>query len=249
MGVIYEPAGRAREYGNLAVNLYTGGCPHRCVYCYVPSALHITRERWQMQEPKARPHILSHIVKELPKLARTRPGECIFLCFTCDPYPAVIDTSITRAAIQLIHSYGFGVQILTKGGRRAVQDLELLGPQDWFGVTLTFLNPVASRKFEPGAALPFERMEVLGIAHALGIPAWVSLEPVLDPAETLRCITATHKYVDLYKVGKLNHHPLAQQIDWPKFGHEAVELLESLGKRYYVKRDLAELMEAAEVGK
>ena len=30
---IYEPSGRAREYGELAVNIYTG-CNHGCSYCY-----------------------------------------------------------------------------------------------------------------------------------------------------------------------------------------------------------------------
>ena len=38
MGYIYEPKGRAREYGELALNLYSG-CRHGCKYCYVPAVL------------------------------------------------------------------------------------------------------------------------------------------------------------------------------------------------------------------
>ena len=34
MHLIYEPTGAAREYSPLALNVYTGGCEHRCVYCY-----------------------------------------------------------------------------------------------------------------------------------------------------------------------------------------------------------------------
>lgn len=40
MRIIYEPKGRAREYANLAANLYSG-CIHGCVYCYVPQFLHL----------------------------------------------------------------------------------------------------------------------------------------------------------------------------------------------------------------
>ena len=42
MGPIYKPSGAAAEYGEYALNIYTG-CPHSCFYCYAPQALH--RER------------------------------------------------------------------------------------------------------------------------------------------------------------------------------------------------------------
>ena len=38
MGIIYEPSGKAREYAQLAANLYEG-CDHRCTYCFGPKAL------------------------------------------------------------------------------------------------------------------------------------------------------------------------------------------------------------------
>lgn len=31
MKPIYEPKGKAKEYGDYALNIYTG-CPHRCYY-------------------------------------------------------------------------------------------------------------------------------------------------------------------------------------------------------------------------
>jgi hypothetical protein len=37
MPLIYEPAGRAREYAALACNIYRG-CDHACEYCYAPAA-------------------------------------------------------------------------------------------------------------------------------------------------------------------------------------------------------------------
>lgn len=40
---IYKPKGAAAEYGDYAVNIYTG-CPHRCYYCFAPQVLHRDRE-------------------------------------------------------------------------------------------------------------------------------------------------------------------------------------------------------------
>ena len=39
MKPIYEPKGKAKEYGDLAINIYTG-CPHNCFYCFAPNVLH-----------------------------------------------------------------------------------------------------------------------------------------------------------------------------------------------------------------
>ena len=71
------------------------------------------------------------------------------------------------------------------------------------------------------------------------MPTWVSLEPVLEPAASLEIIRETAPYVNLFKVGKLNYHPMARSIDWRAFGLAAIALLESLGKPYYIKKDLA----------
>ena len=43
MKPIYKPKGAAKEYGDLALNIYTG-CPHRCFYCFAPNVLHKDRE-------------------------------------------------------------------------------------------------------------------------------------------------------------------------------------------------------------
>lgn len=43
MKPIYEPKGKAKEYGDYAINIYTG-CPHRCYYCFAPSVLRRDRE-------------------------------------------------------------------------------------------------------------------------------------------------------------------------------------------------------------
>jgi hypothetical protein len=67
----------------------------------------------------------------------------------------------------------------------------------------------------------------------------VSLEPVIDPAQTLQLIELTHEYVDFYGVGKLNHNAeLAKSIDWLKFRADAEELLRKYKKQYKIKQAL-----------
>jgi len=172
------------------------------------------------------------------KRAGTNSGR-VLLCFTCDPYQHVDERmGLTRETIRLLHRYGFSVQVLTKGGSRALRDLDMFRAGDAFASTLTLLDDAHSRKWEPGAALPEDRIDTLRQFHEAGVQTWVSLEPVLNPASALEIIRRTHGFVDLYKVGKLNYHELASRIDWQAFADNVVALLDSLGARYYIKESL-----------
>ena len=55
MRVVYEPKGRAREYSELACNLYRG-CVHGCRYCYAPACMRTTGEKWHARA-EARPKV------------------------------------------------------------------------------------------------------------------------------------------------------------------------------------------------
>ena len=88
--------------------------------------------------------------------------------------------------------------------------------------------------------MPQDRIDSLYLAKKLGLKTWVSFEPVIDPEAVYRLLEATQDFVDLYKVGKLNYHPLAKEIDWRKFKGEMEERLSRLGKPYYLKKDLLE---------
>jgi len=107
-----------------------------------------------------------------------------------------------------------------------------------YGATLVFRDDAEAKKREPGAAPTSERMHVLREAHNKGIRTWVSLEPVYHHEDTFALIEATRGYVDVYKVGKLNYRPEANEIDWRKFAVEVEEKLKSTGKEYYIKSDL-----------
>ena len=234
---IYQPKGKAFEYGELALNLYNG-CEHGCTYCYVPAVRKITREEFSKSKVrKIKEKDLDRELSQLPK------GSVVFLCFMCDPYQHLdMEFQITRRTIQKLHTAGMSVTILTKTGPASTRDFDLLSAnpgQSNYGATLTFFDDDLSRKWEPGAALPGERLEALSQAHSLGIPTWASLEPVINPKQSMELIRLSHEFVDVYKVGKWNYDAKAALIDWRSFAREAVSLLESLGKKYYIKKDLA----------
>jgi len=234
--VIYEPRGKAREYSELAVNMYRG-CGHECEYCYAPSCIRSTREKFHQPEP--RKNILDNLILDCKKLQLEHETGLVLLSFTCDPYQPIDEQfQLTRKAIEALHSCNLSVMILTKGGQRAERDFDLLTSKDWFGVTLTNLDDKLSLKWEPLAALPTERMRSLRNAHEKGIKTWVSLEPVLYPETTLEIIRKTYDFVDKFKVGTLNYHPHSKTIDWRKFAADVESLLSELKCDYYLKEDL-----------
>ena len=239
MKPIYEPKGKAKEYADWALNIYTG-CPHGCTYCFAPNVLKRVREDFHSRvEP--RKNIVEETRKQLEQEKIT--GRTIELCFSCDPYPTGYDTTPTREIIKLLKDHGNHVQILTKGdGRR---DFDLLDKEDLYGITYAgypglknWLNtPVA----EPGSSTPLNRLACLEEAHRLGIKTWISFEPILDAVDVLDMLNRMPVYVDHVKIGKLNYHP--SDIDWAKFGHEVEALCKDLGLEYYIKESLRAEME------
>lgn len=235
MKPLYKPKGRAKEYGDYAVNIYTG-CPHRCYYCFAPSVLHRDRETFHSRvEP--RPGLVEALKAQLRREQIT--GQTIHLCFTCDPYPTGYDTTTTREVITAIKDSGNHVQILTKGD--GTRDFDLLDGEDWYGVTIAGDDMVSSEA-EPEAASVGRRLANLAGAKRQGIHTWVSFEPVLNGRDVLCCIEGCREIIDRVKIGKLNYHP--SNIDWAKFGREAEALCQRLGLDYYIKDSLREEMES-----
>lgn len=237
---IYEPKARAREYGDLAINIYTG-CNHGCTYCYargMKERFTPKGERCAFDCPEPRGDIVESVKRQLAREQIT--GKLIHLCFLCDPYPADIDTTPTREIIRLIKASGNNVQILTKGGYRAVRDFDLLDSGDWFGVTISCGGLSYGEHAEPNSAHSKERLETLKIAKSMKINTWVSCEPVLDENATYLLIQVCW-YIDLFRIGKLNHYP--SEINWAAFGAECVRLCTKYGRNYYIKDDLRAEME------
>lgn len=237
MSIIYEPKGAAREYCELALNIYTG-CTNGCYYCYAPTVLHKHRDNFHaaaILRPTVTPERVVHEIT-----SRKLQGRTIQLCFTCDPYPAHTNTAPTREIIRAIKDSGANVQILTKNPESALRDIDLLTPEDSFGTTLTALDPDSSIRWEPNAELPQMRLNALLKAHADGIKTWVSFEPVVDAGQTadLLYLVIQNNIADVVKIGKMNYADTPNLIDWAKFGRYMEKMCKNGGQKYYIKDGL-----------
>lgn len=235
--VIYKTKGRAAEYCLWALNHY-GGCTYGCIYCWSPG---VTFRKPDDFIAGPQPRVIP--LEVMVSAANYKENSPVLLSFISDPYqPAERDLKLTREIIGILHDNDISFTILTKAGELARRDFSLYRQGDSFGTTLTFISEKKSRMWEPGAGLPDERIQNLMLAHDAGIPTWVSLEPVIDPMESIALIHATAKYVDHYKVGKLNYDRLASKIDWRSFALMAIKALQKENKGFYIKRDLAKYL-------
>lgn len=123
--LIYAPRGQAGEYAPLASNPYRG-CGHRCAYCYVPGVVRITRAEFD-EGAEPREGFLESLRKEARKYQAAGIDEQVMLSFTTDPYHPG-DNSLTREVLLALQNHGLGICTLTKGGTRALRDLDIFRP-------------------------------------------------------------------------------------------------------------------------
>jgi DNA repair photolyase len=240
--IIYAPKGQAGEYSPLATNPYRG-CGHGCAYCYVPLVTHQDRAEFDAGAVP-RPDFLDRLRAEAAKYKALRVRAQVMLSFTTDPYHTG-DTGLTRATLETLIGAGLGFCTLTKGGTRALRDIDLFRPdRDAFASTLTSLDDRFSKKWERNAALPADRIAALKAFHDRGIFTWVSLEPTLDVDASIAIVEATHEFVDLYKVGRVNYLPMTKTTDWRDYTLRMIAVLKRLAARHYIKRDLQSYLPA-----
>ncbi len=234
---IYEPKGQAAEYAPLAANPYRG-CGHKCAYCYVPLVTKQPRLEFDAGAV-LRPGFLDKLARDAAKYAQAGITEQVMLSFTTDPYHPG-NTAATRATIEILQANGLGLCTLTKGGTRALRDLDLFHRErDAFAATLTSLDEAFAAKWERAAATPADRLAALERFHAAGIFTWVSLEPTLDVEASLAVVAATHRFVDLYKVGRANYlKEITRTTDWRDYTLRMIDALGRVGARHYIKKDL-----------
>lgn len=234
--IIYAPAGQAGEYAPLATTPYRG-CGHKCRYCYVPSVIWMSREEFDAGAVD-RAVYRFQLPRDARKYQQLGVAAQVMLCFTSDPYHPG-DNQLTRWTIQTLVEDGLAFCTLTKGGSRALRDLDLFRPdRDAFASSLTLLDEKASALWEAGAAVPADRIATLKRFYEAGIFTWVSLEPVIEPDVTLEIIRQTAGFVDLFKVGRMNYNSHGRKTDWRRFTENAIELFARTGNQHYFKEDL-----------
>jgi len=245
MRTIYEPKGRAREYAPYAINLWQN-CEMGCKYCFAPSIARKSRADYLV--PKIREGILGALEKAIPKFKGKGP---VLLSFMSDCYPKCEkDVRLTHDAIRMMGEGGVKMRLLTKAPRRALElDAGLLVKHKVdFGTSLVFIDDEMRKEWEPNAETVESRLLALREAKELGLTTWVSMEPVIDPAQALAVIDAVGRlgYVDRWMVSKVNHNKeleakVEEEYGWAKFARNACAKLTEYGANYAVKLDLWDL--------
>lgn len=235
--MIYAPKGQAGEYAPLACNPYRG-CGHGCAYCYVPNITKQPRAEFD-KGAVPRADYIAKLRADAKKYREAGIRSQTMFSFTSDVYSQT-DTSLTRPSIEVIRNETqLGFCVLTKGGTRALADIDLYRPtRDAFASTLTSLDDRFSKKWERNAALPDDRMMALRKFHDAGIFTWVSLEPTLDVTASIEIVKATHQFVDLFKIGRVNYLPMTKTTNWEDYTVRMLDVVNRLGAQHYIKKDL-----------
>jgi DNA repair photolyase len=240
--VVYEPKGAAREYSELACNLFIG-CNHGCKYCYAPACMFKSKEQYN-ENIKIRSNVINKLQKDLIDMSISKDTRRVLLCFITDPYQGNYSfNKITAQALGLFKAYNIPMQVLTKGGMKAVRDFHLYKKNDAYASTLTFFDERKSLEWEPLAATPEDRIKSLKKAKEKNIETWVSFEPVIEPEETYKLFEHTKDFVDLYKIGKINRYKnFDKNVDWHRFTYKIIEMCAKNNKKYYIKNSLKKYM-------
>ncbi|MFC0588090.1 PA0069 family radical SAM protein [Novosphingobium aquiterrae] len=167
-----------------SINAYRG-CEHGCIYCYArPShAYHdlspgIDFETKLFAKPDA-----ARLLRETLAKPGYKPAP-IAMGTNTDPYqPIEARYRITRQILEVALETGHPVTITTKSAR-VTRDLDLLTELARrnlvaVGVSVTSLDPRLSGLLEPRASSPAKRLEALGKLVEAGVPAHVSVAPVI----------------------------------------------------------------------
>ncbi len=167
-----------------SINPYVG-CSHGCIYCYArPSHAYMGLSPGLDFESRIffKPDAAALLEREL-----SRPGygpKTIHIGGNTDPYqPAEKGLGITRAVLQVLDRFNHPISIITKNAL-ITRDLDILGPMGRRGlaravVSVTTLDRRLARAMEPRAATPDRRIETLARLAAAGVPAFVSVAPII----------------------------------------------------------------------
>ncbi|MBA3056132.1 MAG: PA0069 family radical SAM protein [Sphingomonadales bacterium] len=171
-----------------SINAYRG-CEHGCVYCYArpTHAFHDLSPGLDFETKLFAKPAAARLLRE----TLAKPGyNCapIAMGTNTDPYQPIEGRyRITRALLEVCLDARHPVTITTKSDR-VLRDLDLLAELAAHNlvavaISVTSLDPRLSGLLEPRAAAPTKRLAALGKLAEAGIPAHVSIAPII-PAIT-----------------------------------------------------------------
>ena len=160
------------------MNIYRG-CTHGCIYCDSRSRCYgFTHPFENIEVKRNAPALLEQKLRSKRKKCMIGTGAM------CDPYlHCEEELRLTRACLEIIDRYGFGVSVLTKSDR-ILRDMDLLGSiqeksKAVAQMTLTTWDDRLCRIIEPEVCVTSRRLEVLRTMKEAGIPTVVWMTPLL----------------------------------------------------------------------
>jgi len=155
------------------------GCVHGCIYCDSRSVCYKIEHDFEDVEIKINaPRLLEERLRSKRKRCMIGTGAM------SDPYIPIDESlKITRACLEVIYKYGFGLAIQTKSNL-ILRDLDLLKSINRKAkcvveITLTTFDEELCKIVEPNVCTSRERFEVLKIMRDNGIKTVVWLSPLL----------------------------------------------------------------------
>lgn len=167
-----------------SINAYRG-CEHGCVYCFArpTHAFHDLSPGLDFETKLFAKPDAARLLRETLAKPNYKPAP-IAMGTNTDPYQPIEGRyEITRQILEVALETRHPVTITTKSAR-VVRDLDLLtelARKDLVavGVSVTSLDPRLSGLLEPRASSPAKRLDALGRLAAAGVPAHVSIAPVI----------------------------------------------------------------------
>lgn len=160
------------------MNIYRG-CLHGCIYCDARSRC------YQMDHVFEDIEVKENALELLEKALKAKRRRCMIgTGAMTDPYiPIEEELKLTRGALELIYSYGFGLAIQTKSAR-ILRDLDLIAgihrqAKAVVQMTLTTHDDGLCRILEPNVSVTSERVAALKRFREAGVPTVVWLDPIL----------------------------------------------------------------------
>lgn len=234
---LYQPSGKAAEYSPWAANFYTG-CSNDCDYCYCKRGVmaHVWDTKPHLKKCFPSPEFaLRMFCDEMFKNLEAVRKSGILFSFTTDP---MLDETceLTLWAAKVANDHRVPVKILTKRGAsdRAFEMLEKRQFRDpsliAFGFTLT-----GHDEQEAKAASNTERIRAMRMLFQEGYKTFASIEPIIDPADSLQMIKATRGICDLYKVGTMSGRKIDYNWDDMKELFAYLTYMTRDGENVYLK--------------
>jgi len=201
-----------------SVNPYKG-CSFNCVYCYTLGSRY-----GQVQPGKVmiKENAADVLRKQLERRARRGQYGFIALGSSTEPYMKIEEeTGLSRKMLEIIRDFKFPVVVLTKStlvrrdfdlifeiGENAVLPDDTCANRGAFLiVSISTMDEEISKKLEPGAPPPSERLKIVKEAIDGGISAGVAFIPVLpfisDTEEELERMVSEASFADFVFVGSL----------------------------------------------